>query len=106
MTVVDEPRELLDITEQPDADVEGAAAPVEPDEAAATDGDSEATGPILRPVIVSALAVAAAALMAGGIFGSWPARLIALGGGWLGVLLAVVAYRSRRQVIVQALVLP
>ena len=43
------------------------------------------SGPVGRPLAVATLSTAAAAMMAGGIFGSWPARLTAL----LGVLIGV-----------------
>lgn len=55
-------------------------------------------GPLLRPLGITALTVAAAAMMVGGIFGSWPARAVAIVGGLLGVFWAWFCVRSPRRV--------
>ena len=47
-----------------------------------------------RPLFAAALSTAAAALVTGGIFGTWSARLIALFGGLFGVFWAWLTLRS------------
>ena len=74
---------------------EGAAAPEEPE------------GPILRPLLVAALSSTAAALMTGGIFGSWSARLMGTAAALLGVFWAWLVLRSRaRRLLIQSLLMP
>ncbi|HEX9713823.1 MAG TPA: transglutaminaseTgpA domain-containing protein [Actinomycetota bacterium] len=62
--------------------------------------------PALRPVFAGALASAAAAWMAGGLFRGVAPRAIALGGVLLGAGLIVWSTRTRRPTVVQYLVLP
>ena len=48
----------------------------------------------VRPLLAAGLATSAAALVTGGIFGTWSARLIALVAVWLGIGWAWLALRS------------
>lgn len=58
----------------------------------------------LRPLLVAGLSSLALALTAGGIFGSWAARLLASGAAGFGVFWAWIALRSpRRRTAYQAL---
>jgi transglutaminase-like putative cysteine protease len=61
---------------------------------------------ITRPLIACALTAGAAGLMTGGIFGSWPARLLGAGAALFGVGWARLAIGSRRRTLIQCLVLP
>ena len=71
-------------------------------------GDEELVeAPItLRPLIASALAATSAAVTAGGIFGSVPARLFGVAGVVLGAAWVWVSARSRRPQIVQVALIP
>lgn len=60
---------------------------------------------IIRPVVAAALATSAAGLVGGGIFGSWGARGVGVLGAMAGAGYAFAALRSRRTVLLQA-VLP
>lgn len=72
-----------------------------------TEASESPTGPVLRPLVVAALSSGAAALMTGGIFGSWMARAVALFGALLGVSWAYLCLRSqKRRMILELLVLP
>jgi hypothetical protein len=51
---------------------------------------------LIRPVLAAALATSAAALVSGGIFGSWSARVSGLIGGVGGAFWVLLALRSRR----------
>jgi hypothetical protein len=66
-----------------DASEPATASPPEPVDASS---DVEVAAPLGRPLAVATLSSAAAAMMAGGIFGSWPARITAL----LGVVIGIV----------------
>lgn len=69
--------------------------------------DEVATGPVsLRPVIAAALASSGAALVVGGIFGSWAARLFGLLVAVGGAAIAAWVLRSKRPFLAQLLVLP
>jgi hypothetical protein len=82
----------------------GDPPPIVPDDV--PDGEDE-VGPILRPLGVAALSASATALMAGGIFGSWTARSLALFGALLGVGWAYVCLRAeKRRLILELLALP
>lgn len=62
---------------------------------------------IFRPLTVAGLSSGATALMTGGVFGSWTARLTALFGALLGVGWAYLCLRSRtRRFIMELLLLP
>src|SRR5207302_429925 len=95
--------ELPPSEEQEEEEAHAPGATVEEGEPEEQEDD---TGPILRPLLVAGLASAAAALETGGIFGSWPARILAAAGAVLGVFWAFLALKSKRRVIIQALVLP
>ena len=56
-----------------------------------------------RPLAVATLSTAAAAMMAGGIFGSWPARLIALLGVFVGVLWTWYCVRRPKNTLLKQL---
>lgn len=58
---------------------------------------------IIRPVLAAALATSAAGLVGGGIFGSWAARATGVVGAFGGAAYALAALRSRRSVLLQAL---
>ena len=60
----------------------------------------------LRPVVAAALSSSAAALVVGGIFGSWSARLIGELVVVAGAALAAWVIRSRRPAVAQLVVLP
>ncbi|MEA3055425.1 MAG: T N-terminal domain, partial [Actinomycetota bacterium] len=112
MAVIDD--ELASGTDevQPDGPIgpgtEEETAPPPPPPGGPTDGgddDEDAPPPLaelLRPALAAGLATAAAGLVAGGIFGSWAARLTGLFGAGLGAGWALVALRSRRTSIAQA----
>lgn len=69
--------------------------------------EEEPDEPILRPLFVAALSTTAAALMTGGIFGSWTARLLSTAAGLLGVFFAWLVLRSKsRRLLIQLLFLP
>ncbi|HZU74154.1 MAG TPA: transglutaminase domain-containing protein [Acidimicrobiales bacterium] len=106
-----------------DEDLEAPTAPIrtdtseeEPPQAptgAGVDDDldeteAEVRAPVpVRPLLVAALATSAAALTTGGIFGSWPARLLSFGAALVGVAWCFLTLRSiRRRVMYQALLLP
>ena len=61
---------------------------------------------VARPLGIAALSSAATGLMAGGMFGSWTARAIALVGAELGVAIAFLSARSTRRNAVQLSLLP
>ncbi len=64
---------------------------------AAPEGDPRLpVADLIRPVVAAALATAAAALVAGGIFGSWSARLAGLIGAVGGAVWVLLALRSPR----------
>ncbi|HVM54454.1 MAG TPA: transglutaminase domain-containing protein [Acidimicrobiales bacterium] len=90
------------------AEVEEAAAPEvppppDPGGAGAGDRDDDALplAAVLRPVLAAAFATAAAGLVAGGIFGSWSARLTGLLGAAGGAGWTLVALRSKRTALLQ-----
>jgi hypothetical protein len=59
------------------------------------DGERDAKAAVaLRPLLAAGLATSAAALVTGGIFGTWSARVLALAAVWLGVGWAWLALRS------------
>lgn len=58
----------------------------------------------LRPLVASGLATAAAALVVGGVFDSWAARLFSLAVAAAGTALAAWTQRSRRPALAQVLV--
>lgn len=102
------------VIEHPDVEVEeGFPEPVDevtPPAPPAPPGgptdDEDAPPPLaelLRPALAAALSTAAAGLVAGGIFGSWAARGTGLLGAAIGAAWAVVALRSRRTSLVQAM---
>lgn len=67
--------------------------------------DDEAPPPltaVIRPVLAGGLATCAAGLVAGGIFGSWPARLTGVAGAAIGAGWALATVRSRRPTTWQA----
>ena len=69
------------------------------------DDDEDAPPPLaglLRPALAAGLSAAAAGLVAGGIFGSWGARITGLSGAAVGAGWAVLALRSRRTTLMQA----
>jgi hypothetical protein len=80
------------------AEVPSASPPEPPAAAAAAD---EAVGPVGRPLAVSALSTAAAAMMAGGIFGSWPARITAVVGTLVGVLWTLYCVRRPKNTLLK-----
>jgi hypothetical protein len=85
-----------------DAVTPAAEPPVTSDEA----GPSVELALVVRPIAVALLASAAAGFMTGGVFGSWAARLIAAGAALLGVAWSVLCLRSRRQTVMQVLLIP
>src|SRR4051812_44115648 len=71
----------------------------DPSAAPPTDGEREAVP--VRPIVATALSTTAAALVVGGIFNSWPARLFGLAVGVGGSLLAAWVLRSRRRLLAE-----
>lgn len=69
------------------------------------DGDEpDVAAPVsLRPVLAAGLSASGAALVIGGIFGSWPARLFGLAVAIAGAGLAAWALRSKRPALTQVL---
>ncbi len=63
-------------------------------------------GEVLRPALVALLPTAGAAVMTGGIFGSWSARALGVGFTACGVTWALLAYRSRRRLALQVSLVP
>jgi hypothetical protein len=61
---------------------------------------------VIRPLAVAMLASGAAGLTTGGVFGSWSARLLAGGAAAFGVAWSVLCVRSRRQTLMQLLLVP
>ncbi len=66
--------------------------------------EPEETPVSLRPILAAGLATAAAALVVGGVFNSWPARICALLAGSMGAGLAAWAARSKRAFLAQLVV--
>ena len=58
--------------------------------------DRPALRDLLRPALAAGLVSAAAGFETGGIFGSWPARLLGVAAALLGAAAAVMTQRSRR----------
>ncbi len=97
----DEPDVLVTSLAQGDG-VLSSSTPPEPEKTYSEDEE----GPLqvdLRPLIVAGFAVLATALTVGGIFGSWPARLLATAAGLAGVGWAWFCARSRRRSLLQVL---
>ena len=67
------------------------------------DTEPEAVGPLVRPLAVAALSTAAAGMMAGGIFGSWPARITAVVGALVGVLWTWFCVRRPKNLVLKQL---
>ena len=65
------------------------------------DEEPRAAG-LARPVIAAALATAGAGFVAGGIFGSWPARLLGVGAAVFGAASVLLALRSRHTTAIVA----
>jgi hypothetical protein len=112
MTIVDEPTsaaepqpEGFDLDAAPDApDASGADATTLPPEVptpATDDDDARPFAELARPILAAALATSAAGLVAGGIFGSWPARLTGMVGAFAGAGWALLALRSKRTTLIQ-----
>ena len=106
MAVIERP-EVDELPDEPTALPEAEETPpAPPPPGGPTDDDDEDAPPplaeLVRPVLAAALATAAAGLVAGGIFGSWGARLTGLFGAGIGAGWALVALRSRRTALVQA----
>ena len=91
MTLLDGPPhlELVEPLEEP-AEAPEALLELEPD-------DRPTLADLLRPAAASALVSMGAGFEVGGIFGSWPARLLALVAALAGAAAAVLAQRSRRR---------
>ena len=105
-TIAREEADDLDRTSVEEISPTNTDLPAPPDDGE-TEDDGEDLGPLFRPLAVAALSTAAAALMTGGIFGTWGARLIALAGALFGVFWTWVCLKlPKRRVILQALVLP
>ncbi len=69
--------------------------------------EEEPLAPVsMRPIFAAALSTSAAALVTGGIFGSWAARLFGLVVAVGGALLAAWVLRSKRPALAQFIVLP
>lgn len=82
-----------------------AAPPVPPGEQSAPElplSFSDA----LRPLLVAALATSGAALMTGGIFGSWTARLLGVFAACAGVGWSFLTLRSRNRLAFQVALVP
>jgi hypothetical protein len=75
--------------------------PVEPPVHSDAESQEEEAPVSLRPMVAAALATSAAALVVGGVFNSWPARLCALAASGLGAGLAAWAARSKRPFLAQ-----
>jgi hypothetical protein len=93
-------------TLEPDVLVDEILAAGDPDDAVPAPPDATDEGAIdapvsLRPVLASGLATAAAALVVGGLFSSWGARLFGLLVAVGGTLLAAWALRSKRPALAQ-----
>jgi hypothetical protein len=89
MTIL-EPPPALELVEPPPAEEPEAPVELEPD-------NRPQLSDLLRPAAASALVTIGAGFEAGGIFGSWPARLLAMLAALLGAALAVLSQRSRRR---------
>ena len=116
MTLIDEPVVEETLAEEPL--VEEQATAVEAG-AAVTEAAAGAPGtvgppeeawippPLIRPLLVASFSSAGAALMAGGIFGSWMARLLGVASALLGIGWAwFVVRRPVRRLLKHALLLP
>lgn len=100
MTLIDDRSDVAPPRDDPDAPVARQTAPPPP-------GDGVVAVPaLLRPAAAAALATCSAALVTGGIFGSWAARLLACAGALLGASFLVMSTRSRRGPAVQLLLIP
>ncbi|MEA3055391.1 MAG: hypothetical protein QOD30_823 [Actinomycetota bacterium] len=99
MTLLDEP--VGDLAA--DRPVEPASLQREPEDAPALDEREPLPG---RVLLAAGLSCAGAALVTGGIFGSWAARLLAVLASSGGVGWAALVHRSRRQSLLQALLGP
>lgn len=76
----------------------------EPVAPAGTDGAVEPLPPVpIRPLIATLLTSISAALLVGGIFDSWGARLLGAAGAALGSGAVALTLRSRRQTLLQLL---
>jgi hypothetical protein len=94
---------ITEIREDDAVTVAPPATPI-PETDAPSPAATEPRRATLRPLLVAALSTTAAALMTGGIFGSWSARLIAVIGGLFGVFFAWLVLRSAtRRVLLQLL---
>ena len=98
MSVLDEPRVEVVATDEEPPDL----PPPPADDAGAEEDERPALGDLIRPALAAAMATAALGLVAGGIFGSWPARITGLVGAFAGAGWAVLAQRSRRPTFMQA----
>lgn len=91
-----------------DRDVEREQAEAAAGGSGGDDGATEERPEVpLRPLLAAALATSAAALVAGGIFGTWSARLLALFAVGIGIGWAWLTLRSpQRETTYQVLLLP
>lgn len=101
-------REQVDLEQTEAAPPDTAADATDLDRIESGPGEeSYFSGPVLRPLAVALLTSGAAGLMAGGIFGSWTARLIACGGAAFGVGWAYFCVRAtKNRVLKQSLIFP
>ena len=104
MSVIDEPR-IDDVVEETELPPD-LPPPPPPGDGDGEEDERPALGDLVRPALAAAFATAALGLVAGGIFGSWPARLTGLVGAFAGAGWAVLAQRSRRPTFVQAIFPP
>ena len=91
---------LLPPETPPDVELVAETAPE------SVDSRDEFSAVSMRPVIAAALSSSAAALVVGGIFGSWAARLVGLAMALGGAGLAAWVLRSKRPALAQVVVLP
>ena len=80
-----------------------SAGPTPPPPDVDEEDERPAMAAVIRPVLSAALVASAAGLVAGGIFGSWGARLTGLVGAFAGAGWTLLALRARRTSAVQSL---
>ena len=94
---------ILDDVDEDDGPPATASSVLRPGDGTAADGSElPSFDRVIRPVLAAALATSAAALVGGGIFGSWGARAVGVLGAFGGAGYALATLRSRRPLLLQA----